>query len=201
MIARRANATNPPIAIALCLCSTLLWASDREHYDGKWWISLKKELRLSFVDGYIVCYQNMVNAKEFDEDIRLYRDRINAYLTEHPESARESVSDLMSRMAHPPYSRPPAKHAAGGETYPGRWGLYNGDDYWQLGTDEEHLTFIQGFLDCYDKHTNHPNGTFSKPLEWYVKAIDDWYGYGPNVPVIKSRVNDGIPDVLFHFHD
>ena len=189
------------IAAVLCLSAVALATDVREHYDGKWWLSLKKEQRLSYVDAYTVCYQKMVKAEAFDEDIRLYRDRINAYLREHPQSAQDAVSDLLWRVANPPYSRPAANHAPGGETYSGRWGLYNGDDYWQLGTDEEHLAFLQGFLDCYEKHTNHPDGTFSKPREWYVKAIDDWYGYGPNVPIVKSHVNDGIPDVLFRFRD
>lgn len=201
MPTKLSNRINPLIAIALSFCAVLLCASDRENYDGKWWLSLNKRQRLSFIDGYTLCYQKMVSAKEFDEDIGLYRDRINTCLTEHPESTGDALSDLLWRVAHPPYSRPPAKHAPGGETYPGRWGLYNGDDYWQLGTDEEHLAFIQGFLDCYNKHTNHPNGTFSKPRESYVKAIDDWYGFGKNVPIVKGHENDGIPDVLFRFHD
>jgi hypothetical protein len=173
-----------------------------ETYDGKWWLSLNERQRLSFIDGHQSCYYYMVNPKgPFEENIGLYRDRINAYLEKHPDATNEMVDDLLWRVANPPYSQPPPKSAPGGEEWTEKWGYYNGDDYWQLGTDEDHLAFIQGFLECYDRHTNHPNGTFSKPREWYVKAISDWYGFGPDVPIVKGHENDGIPDVLFRFRD
>jgi hypothetical protein len=197
--AKRAYRATPWMAIVLCLCTASLWATDRENYNGKWWLSLNQFQRLSFMDGYKLCYQKMVSAREFDEDIHLYRDRINTYLKEHPESAGDTLGELLWRLAHPPYSRPLAKHPSGGETYSGRWGFYNGGDYWQLGDDEDHLAFVQGFLDCYGKHTSHPNGIFSKSRESYVKAIDSWYGSG--AAAVKGHENDGIPDVLFRFHD
>jgi hypothetical protein len=32
-----------------------------------------------------------------------------------------------------------------------------------------------------------------------VKAIDDWYGYGPNVPIVNEHVKTGFPTFFFPF--
>lgn len=188
-----------------CVLTVQIHAAEvKENYVGRWWLTTNQYQRLRFVDGYTTCYHYMVDPKHpFQENIKLYVERMNAYLKEHPESGDEPVGALLWRAANPPYSKTAVKQAPGGEEWKEKWGYHDGDNDWLLMDDSARLAFIQGFLDCYDKHTNHPEGKFSKPREWYVKAVDDWYGYKPNDPsaVIESRLNDKIPDVLFRFSD
>jgi hypothetical protein len=187
---------SPPLQISA--------AQGKDNYVGKWWLAANEYQRLAFVDGYITCYYYMVDPKRpFQENIKLYVKRVDEYLEQHPQAGDEPVDALLWRAASPPYSKPPIKHAPGGEEAKEKWGFYDGGNYWLLGQDSQKLGFIQGFLHCYDKRTDHPEGMFSKPREWYVKAIDDWYGDEPHHPsaIVKSRVDDKVPEVLFRFSD
>jgi hypothetical protein len=192
------------LAVSCILVLPMSAVKGEEQYVGKWWLTTNKYQRLRFVDGYTTCYHYMVDPKRpFQENIKLYVERMNAYLQEHPRSSDEPVDALLWRVANPPYSKSPVEQAPGGEEWKEKWGYHDGDNDWLLMDDSVRLAFLQGFLECYDKRTNHPDGTFSKSREWYVKAINDWYGYTPNDPsaTINSRAADKIPEVLFRFSD
>ena len=84
-----------------------------------------------------------------------------------------------------------------------KWGPYDSGDEWRASSQLERLGMIQGFLECYERHTHSERGTFSQPREWYVRKISDWYGVKPDDPseVDPKTVKDKIPEVLFRLHD
>jgi hypothetical protein len=108
-------------------------------------------------------------------------------------------------MAAPPYAQT-VQEISGGDATPEqlchKWGPYEDGMDWR-GWGHWSLAYIQGFLECYSKHTKREHGTFSKPAEWYVKAITDWYGLEEGHPEVinVSRRYDKIPEVLFRFRD
>jgi len=83
----------------------------------------------------------------------------------------------------------------------------NGDE-WRNGDEAEQNVLIRGFLECYTKRTKQEQGTFSRPIEYYVAAITKWYGtwINPDDPddhsqVDPRRVDTSVPEVLFRFRD
>jgi len=197
--------------LLFCCCLSLnVRAADKpSSYDGLWWLTIDNRQRMLFIDGFRACYFHLVDRHThlYDEDPRLaYVPRLNAYLHDHPEATTESVESLLWKISGPPYARTvhhPAKGNESGDEVQQKWGPYDDGEEWRGLSDTDRLGTIQGFLECYDKHTNHEHGTFSRPREWYVKKISGWYGVKPDDEgvVDPKTVNDKIPEVLFRLHD
>lgn len=154
--------------------------------------------------GFVVCYSNLVDRKPFQEPYRSYSTRLTGYLQTNPDSIPESVDVMLLKIANPPFAktvhRPPTPNESA-QASAAKWGVNNDGDEWR-GTSSFQLGYVQGFLECYSKHTKHTDGIFSRPPEWYVKAIAEWYGTGINPEKINAtRQHDKIPDVLFRFPD
>lgn len=158
-----------------------------------------------FVQGFVVCYVNLVDRKTFRESFQAYNLRLNAYLKAHPEASSESLNILLPRLAAPPYAHPVHKSLPGNESpeeVNQKWGAHEDGDDWRGGSSWN-LGFIQGFLNCYSNDTKQAYGNFSKSDEWYVSAISEWYGTKEGDPEIINlkRENEKIPEVLFRFRD
>jgi len=208
----RGDAGTRSLAQLLCLAAVLvssvdlLGASGDNRYDGKWWLSVNERQRRGFVHGFLLCYSELVDRQLFEESYSAYSSRLTEYLKAHPEASSESADVLLQRMAAPPYARPVHKPAGQGNETPEqlnvKWGPYENGDGWRAGAPWN-LGYIQGFLECYSKHTKSEHGTFSKPAEWYVKVISRWYGTKEGDPdaLDMSRAQEKIPEVLFRFRD
>jgi len=117
-----------------------------------------------------------------------------------------SADALLSKLSNPPYSRSVHHPAEGNESskeLKQKWGPYNDGDEWRVLRELERVGWVQGFLECYGKHTKAEHGSFSKPREVYVKKLSEWYGVNPDDPseVDPKTMNDKIPEVLFGLHD
>ncbi len=201
--------TNVLALLWVCLFAQCVAEQNAATYDGSWWLKIGDEQRRGFVLGFRDCYYHLVNrhTRLIDEDPRLaYVPRVTKYLHDHPDGATESVEALLSRVSSPPYSRPVHHPATGNESSEEtkqKWGPYDSGDEWRASTELERLGMIQGFWECYERHTNSERGTFSQPRERYVQKISEWYGVNPDDPseVDPRTVNDKIPEVLFRLHD
>jgi hypothetical protein len=174
----------------------------RSNYDGRWWLSVPKEQRRQFSEGYMNCYAELPKRDiQFDESSYTYEARLTDYLKGHSESLSEPVEGLLWKMARPPYAQP-VKNVPAAEKWNEKWGYADGD-YWRQSRDEGRLGFIQGFLECYSNHSTAAQGTFSKSREWYVGAVSRWYGVKSNDPgeINPRRKTIKIPAVLFRFRD
>lgn len=169
--------------------------------DGASWISVGKEQRLGFFEGYAACYINDTGGKiRFKESGYAYEPRLTDYIKKNPTEATKPIEELLWKMASPPYALK-VKRLPGGEVHKGTYGYLDGD-YWRQAPSER-SGLIQGFLYCYSRHAKSPIGTFSKPASYYVDAISNWYGVKEDDPgeITPSRTNTKIPTVLFEFRD
>ena len=187
------------LSMAIPLCGQMA------NYDGHWWLSVDERNREGFVDGFVVCYYNLVDSKVFKESSLAYSIRTTNYIKDNPESLTKSSGALLLEMAKPPYAKPVHRPAVPNEApneIKAKWGANNDGFEWR-GPDSWNLGYVEGFLDCYSNYTKHHYGTLSKSPQWYVDAIANWYGTKPGDPdaLNLSREKDKIPDVLFKFRD
>jgi hypothetical protein len=172
-------------------------------YDGKWWLSVSKEQRLGFFEGYATCYLNDTNGKvRFTESGYAYEPRLTSYLEQNPKENAASIEELLWKMATPLYAQSITRLPGSGEKSKGKYGYLDGD-YWRQSKDVKRIGLIQGFLYCYSRSVKAPAGTFSKPPLYYVKSISKWYGVKKDDPseITPNRIATKIPNVLFRFRD
>lgn len=196
------------LCLVFCLLATCgnVGASSTDVYDGQWWLSINERQRMNFLYGYVTCANGLAKLDvRFDESVLTYAPRLTTYLKEHPEASTDSVEKLLWKIANPPYSRM-VKHPGKGEDV-GDWGGMDGDE-WRNASEAEQNVLIRGFLECYMKRTKQEQGTFSRPIEYYVAAITKWYGtrINPDDPddhsqVDPKKVDTKVPEVLFRFRD
>src|SRR5437588_6090028 len=125
-------------------------AQSGPNYDGRWWLSISKQERLGFFEGYATCYLNDTDGKlRFAESGYTYEPRLTEYLHANPTEQDKSIEDLLWKMAAPPYARR-LTVPEGGETVKGKYGYLDGD-YWRQNVGTQRLRLIQGFLYCYSK--------------------------------------------------
>lgn len=172
-------------------------------YDGKWWLSISKEERLGFFEGYATCYINDTDGKvRFTESRYAYEPRLTNYLKANPAEESTSVEQLLPKMATPPYAREVKRMAGEAETYAGKYGYLDGE-FWRQSQAADRAGLVEGFLYCYSRHAKAPVGSFSDSASSYVKAISDWYGVRSDDPseINPVRAGAAIPEVLFKFRD
>ncbi len=191
------------IVIAFICSATWAHGTDSGVYDGKWWLSVDKNHRAGFVDGYIACYAGDVKGKiKFVYTGDTYAPRLTDYLNRHPEEAERSVEELLWKMTMPPLATTARERALAEDGTPAsKYGLYDGE-FWRESPPER-LGIIQGFLYCYSKYGGETKGKFSKPASAYVRAISEWYGIEENdeSAINLKKMNVKIPCVLFKFRD
>lgn len=189
---------------AVLICGVISQgAQSALNYDGKWWLSVSKEQRQGFVQGYAICYTDDTEGSvKFTESRYAYEPRLTDYLKQNITDKDKPIEDLLLKMALPPYSRKGTPAPGQGEIAKGKYGYLDGD-YWRQNVDSHRLGFIQGFLYCYSRHAQAKKGSFSKPASSYVEAISNWYGVKADDPseINLQRMNAKIPDVLFRFRD
>lgn len=196
------------LCLVFCLLATCgtVGASSTDVYDGQWWLSINERQRMNFLYGYVTCANGLAKLDvRFDESVLTYAPRLTTYLKEHPEASKDSVEKLLWKIASRPYSRRVKDTGAGEDV--GKWGGMDGNE-WRNANEAEQGVLLRGFLECYTKRTKQEQGTFSRPIEYYVAAITKWYGtwINPDDPddhsqVDPRRVDTRVPEVLFRFSD
>jgi hypothetical protein len=113
------------LCLVFCFLATsgTVGASSTDIYDGQWWLSINKRQRMNFVYGYVTCANGLAKLDvRFDESVLTYAPRLTTYLKEHPEASKDSVENLLWKIASPPYSRT-VNHPGKGEDV-GDWGAW-----------------------------------------------------------------------------
>jgi hypothetical protein len=197
------NKFRATIVVILSFCIIAQGAQNAPSYNGKWWLSVTKQQRLGFVEGYAVCYSYDTDGTvKFTESRYAYEPRLTEYLSKNRNEDDEPIEDLLLKIAVPPYARTVAPAPGQPEIAKGKYGYLDGD-YWRQNVDTHRLGLVQGFLYCYSRHARVKRGTFSKPASAYLEAISKWYGVKADDPseINLQRMNAKIPDVLFRFRD
>lgn len=157
---------------------------------------------MGFVHGFEICYARLVDRNTPLNKPFTLRLALTKYLQDHPKSQSQPLeSTLLKVNMQLPVRRSSLPPNETPEEIAAKWGANNDGFEWR-GPDTFHLGYVQGFLECYSKHTKQEYGTFSKSAEWYVRAIVDWYGTGSDPDQLNlSREKEQIPEVLFRFRD
>lgn len=161
------------------------------------------ESAFGFVKGFVICYLNLVDQTPFRGfSFDTLSTSLTKYLQEHPESqSLPAESSLLKVSMLLPKRKSFAKPDETASEMAAKRGTNNDGDEWR-GVDTFQLGYIEGFLQCYSRHTKQEYGTFSKPPDWYVNAIADWYGTGPEPEESNpSRASEKIPELLFRLRD
>jgi len=183
------------LLIALSVIGIASGSTGDQAHDGKWWLSVDKDQRLGFVDGYIDCYVFVRKGPlPFLESPNQYEQRVTEHLKNHVSDCSKPVTQVLEVIA----AKPAAKTT-------GKWeeehGLFDGD-YWRQAEPSGRVGFIQGFLECQRKDGK-AVAKFSRSDDWYVAQISQWYGIKEDDPgeINPKRESKKIADVLYTFKD
>ncbi len=203
-LARQSGSLTAVLLLVCCLSLNVLASGQPTSYDGQWWLSIGEHQRVGYVRGFSNCYVELVDRAAFDSgSLRLYSASLTKYLQDHPESRSESAESILIKVNTllPKKKKSSAPPNETPEELAAKWGAHNDGDDWR-GPDTFQLGYVQGFLECYSKRTQQKYGRFSKTPKWYVDAIANWYGTGPDPEQLNpDRENEKVPEVLFRFHD
>lgn len=184
------------------------------RYDGHWWLEASKREQKGFLDGVQDCLMADAGEVSFRQASTA---RVLPLITEEyqrPAKVATAVLDLFRRLAPVQASQPrpqpklppgdvrPRVPEAATEVQAGRHGIYVGG-YWALIEDIQRRGFIEGYLECHHALPN-ARATYSRPADWYVSKISDWYFVRPaGEEAFVPTEKDGIPvaDVLLRFRD
>jgi len=179
----------------ICLFSACAGAIS---YDGNWWNSVSKGEKTDFLAGYINCavydaeQTNMAGVAW-----NLLEPEITKFYRENTSELKTPVVTVLAQFGSTEKLKPPP----GGESYPGKYGMFDGE-YWRKSFDDERLGFITGYIAC-QREFKKPEASFSREVQWYVDQISKWYGIQPDDPseINTERSLDKIADVLYSLKD
>ncbi len=162
------------------------------------WHSASKDERRGFLAGYIDCAAYDVGWKYLlDLSWNAVEPKVTDYYDAHASELQTPVASVFAKLAS---SQQPRK-AAGGESYPEKHGIFDGD-YWRQAPASHRLGYIEGYLVC-QRDQGKPVATFSNTTEWYVAQISQWYGVRDNDPgeIDEKRVDRKIANALYLLRD
>lgn len=184
------------IAFCLALCCTLA-AQTAKVYDGAWWNSVSVEQRTGFLAGYIDCAVYDAGEKRYEAVSWNIAEK--AVTTGYGADASELKTPVSSMLVRFIETQKPGTIQPGGEVYPGKHGIFNGE-YWRQSLPAHRLGFIEGYLERHVKIAN-SKASYSRPAAWYVNQISNWYGIKTGDPgeIDTKRSPAKIADVLYLF--
>jgi hypothetical protein len=169
-------------ALALACVGTAAGSSSR---NGHWWLVVSQERRVGFVAGYVDC--DVYEAGETRlaevswEGLAVDVARV---LEAEPGGRGRPVSAALLERA-PRHKRSVLE---GGETYPEKHGIFNGD-YWRVAAPDHRLGFVEGYLECREA-IGKRGARFSRPPEQYVEEISRWYEARSESLAVRTRRGD-----------
>ena len=164
--------------------------------DGHWWQSVSADQHTGFLAGYLDCAIYDAGQKQFaGASWDAMEPQMSSYYASHPTSLDQSVASVLPEFA----GESPAPKPGGGEKYPERHGIFDGE-YWRQSTPDQRLGYLIGYLECQSKRPN-PRPGFSRDASWYEKQISDWYEVRDDDPgaINAARAGRKIADVLYQF--
>ena len=139
--------------------------------DGNWWHAASKSERLGYLEGDNDCDSFELGGRLLPESaFSLHQDFVLKYYDADAARLRTPVFEVL-RMADAQIAPAPDKDA---DTAPEPHGDYDGL-FWRDTRREERIGFIEGYLACYARTSDHRRGAFSKSADEYVKLLDGWY--------------------------
>src|SRR5262249_27861355 len=114
------------LLIALSVTGIASGSTGDQAHDGNWWLSVDKDQRLGFVDGYIDCYVFVRKGPlPFLESPYQYEQRVTEHLKNHVADRSKPVTQVLEAIVAKPVTKPS-----------GKWGEKHGyfdGDYWRQG--------------------------------------------------------------------
>ena len=184
--------------LMICLFST---CSNAISYDGNWWNELSKDERIEFYTGYLDCA-----AYDAEQDIpNPYWDQVESEVTKFYNENTSEIEKpviVVIRQLYATGKLKPREVTTGGEYYPEKHGIFDGEYWRQLYFENVKLRFIEGYLVC-QREFKKPEASFSREAKWYVEQISQWYGVQSDDPseINAERSPDKIADVLYKLKD
>lgn len=169
-------------------------------YNGHWWLSISRDERDGFLNGYFDCYKyDYKGPARFTE---YPPDRARALVTHFYEVNAADLGQQVPNVFYRFRDRPgQTRTDGGGEPIRGRHGYYGGQ-YWGMLGEEGELGYVEGYLWCWKKCLHNKGATFSKSPKEYVALISKWYGLNYKTGDIDAeREPAKIADVLYKFRD
>jgi hypothetical protein len=161
-------------------------------------VPFRRKSGLVFLAGYIDCVVYDAGKTQLaDAQWNVLEVQISKYYSAHASEIQTPVAVLLMR-----FGNNQGKNAAsGGESYPGKHGMFDGE-YWRQVSPDHRLGFLEGYLEC-QKENNKPAATFSRSAVWYVAQISQWLGVKADDPseVNPKRVDKKIANALYLLRD
>jgi len=182
-------------SLIICLFSA---CAEAISYDGKWWNSLSHNEKLIFLAGYIDCAVYDAGQKNMS-GVSWYslEPEVTKFYRENTSDIGKPVITVLTQFGPTEKLKTPP----GGEPYPGKHGMFDGE-YWRQALDDGRRGFITGYLACQQEFKK-PEASFSHEIQWYVDQISKWYGIQPDDPseINEERYLEKIADVLYTLKD
>jgi hypothetical protein len=164
---------------------------------GHWWLEISQERRLGFVAGFVDCDVYEVGETRLAglswDDLAI--DMAQMLATDAGQRGHPVSAVLLERA--PRHKRSVLE---GGETYPEKHGIFNGD-YWRVATPDHRLGFVEGYLECREA-IGKRGARFTRSPERYREEISRWYeARSESLAVRTKRGDEKIANVLERLAD
>jgi len=156
------------LTLALLSLLSVQGCAAQSSYGSDWWKSAGVDERTQFIAGYVDCETyDRQNGDFAPVQWTLVEPRISTYYSRHAETRRTAPSLILEMSGES------AMPNIGGEVYPGKHGIFDGD-YWRQMTPSGRTGFVEGYLSC---RSSAPERLPipKNPIAWYVRAIDASY--------------------------
>ncbi len=166
--------------------------------DGNWWRAATKSERLGYLEGDNDCDSFELGGRLLPgAAFSLHQDFVSKYYEADAARLRTPAFDVL-RMADAQIAAAADKDA---DAAPEPHGDYDGL-FWRDTRREERVGFIEGYLACYARKSDHRRGSFSKSADEYVKRLDGWYQLSEMERNVDPKIeNAKVGDVIFRFRD
>lgn len=193
--------TRAPLLRLLFILPTLACAY-RTHADashsGRWWLAAPREERLGYLAGYIDCATTDAGKQRLAVGWYSLEPKITKYYGRGASVVARPAWEILKELAAAEPANPSNR---GGESYPGKHGMFDGE-YWRQSPPDHRLGFIEGYLDC--RTVEEVSGVrYSKATAAYVARLSEWFGIEADDPseVRADRAEVKIADALHLFRD
>lgn len=163
-------------------------------YNGKWWLGQSQDVQIAYLAGDSDCYSYEVRGHSYSDSLsEQAAAKVTGHLRQHaPEESLPLASSLRRIFVgekHPHPTKWEMRHA---EVWPEKHGYFNGDYWNQLGKGSRGA-FVAGYLSC---EISFRHWRVRHPADYYVRAINRWYGIDQNDEMHGERADDKIATVI-----
>lgn len=187
------------ITVATLLVASLAIQSNAQEtgkYNGRWWLSISKKKRTSFLNGYLDCYAFEASGSDRFGAISRHAQQITALYETNPQTLEVSVADVFHKFKLKDDDPEPM---SGGESWNEPHWYYDGEFWREIGSLGR-TAFVEGYMYCLERAALGSRRAFPRSAQYYSNLVTTWYPIDDEKETINiEEMREKIARVLFQF--